>query len=848
MDSSEVGWTWVMTVLWLCRITQAWNTTCPTDCTCEYMPNGLLQIDAPSVDCHSSKLQRVPDELPSDTAVLLLQRNALVQLSDDTPLPEGILQLSLSHNLLHSLGPPPAWKNCTRLRSLDLSYNQLQNLSNGVFEELTKLQELNINHNQIGQIDHYVFDPVPNLHTLSLEGNRLTELNSSWFDSLLHLKTLSADSNEISTLYSDTFGHLKSLNSLSLRDNHIRTLEKAAFSGLDQLQSLYLDDNYLSSIPARIFSGFKGLKVLSLNKNPVVNLPLDSFSQIHVTEIHLSYMPFLQSVEAAAFHILPNLLRLEMHDNQELVYIDEDAFLNVQNLQLLRMHGNALQGLSSNIANALPNLEELTLYDNPILCDCNARWLQIYLPFNDTVDNSSTASYYQVLCSSPPELAGHLLQEIPELPLTCPPTVLAFFNDSDQVELGETVKYSCRALGQPKPHIHWILATGKIVNNTSNYSRVRLSSAGSLSLLQVKATDAGTYTCMATNSEGYDSRTTQLQIHSKNIHILHKGIATNFITVTWNGTDSTVLSSDYLILYRRAGSKKEYGRIHLRPYMRTYTITNLKPQTLYEFCIAYEHKQHVVKLHCLNIRTKHAMYAMQGIHSMGPMSVLISLVTTIIFIIFVCLSVFFLKRYLRRKSYQQPDGGSVPATEQKVQHMSQIPLDNLYNPPCTPLCTSRTSLISQSRAWRQKGRVSDVGPAIIDPSYVAHNSPGHAIPSTSSQPPGAMATGAQENVGYSEMEEVLIHSPFQHSSSHDDSERIWEPLKYFIFHMPTNVVWLFPGTWFVYPMKPWLFRVSFPSSHLNLTYMYMYKYPKFGDCYKNTCLMSQYISLWPFTR
>ena len=237
---------------------------------------------------------------------------------------------------------------------------------------------------------------------------------------------------------------------------------------------------------------------------------------------------------------------------------------------------------------------------------------------------------------------------------------------------------------------------------------MRLSSSGSLELLHVKAKDAGTYTCVASSSTGKDAVSIILHVHNKNIHILHKGIATNFITVTWNGTDSTVLSSDYLILYRKSDSDQDYGKVHLRPYMRTYTITNLHPNTMYEFCIAYDHMRTVYKLHCINIRTKHYMTEKHGIHTFSSSSVFLALAVVVSFTALICVGGHFIKRYIRRKPYKEPDGHIITETpganptsvhgERMVNKMSHIPLDNLYDPPSTDLSTSlsRTTLRSST--------------------------------------------------------------------------------------------------------------------------------------------------------
>ena len=215
---------------------------------------------------------------------------------------------------------------------------------------------------------------------------------------------------------------------------------------------------------------------------------------------------------------------------------------------------------------------------------------------------------------------------------------------------------------------------------------------------------------------GYDTASTKLRIHAKNVHLLHKGIATNFITVTWNGTNSTIRTSNYLILYRRQGSNDDYGEIHLRPYMRTYTITNLAPETMYEFCIALEHTGEITKLNCMNVKTKHEMILTPKMKRLSNKSILIALSMTVGFMVLTCFSITLIRKWSRRKSYSEPGGvnsrslggaargirgginGTTVDETKKVENLSQIPLDDLYHPPSTPLYTSKTSLIGHSSA------------------------------------------------------------------------------------------------------------------------------------------------------
>jgi hypothetical protein len=348
----------------------------------------------------------------------------------------------------------------------------------------------------------------------------------------------------------------------------------------------------------------------------------------------------------------------------------------------------------------LPHLRIISAFDNPFHCDCTAQWIEEAIGQTNNENNTLVFNKAQsMVCDTPEHYHSTRLAQIPsnKLGKLCSPVVIPMFNDSNHLEIGQTLTYPCRAIGEPLPHIQWILPNGKILNGTSNFSRLKIDSLGTLTIDHLKPMDAGKYTCVASTGNGqlYDTATTVLRIHNKDIHVLDQGVATNFITVTWNGTGSTMTSSDYILLFKQKDFEDEYHTIDLRPYMRTYTITNLHPHTVYEFCIAYRHEKTYQKLNCMDIQTKRHYFMMTGIRSMGNLSIFIALVIIASLVCFLCLATVAIKKYKRRKSYQEPDGENVP---RKVEGLSQIPLDNIYHPPSTPLCASTVSLIPSSSA------------------------------------------------------------------------------------------------------------------------------------------------------
>lgn len=641
--------------------------------------------------------------MPHDTEVLLVRGNGIMSFHEQLPSLVRLQQVDLSHNRIGTLGIHPTFENLTSMLSLNLGYNQLRALLHESFRGLVGLRELRLTHNHIHSIEDHSFDGLQSLEVLDLTSNELLSVSRHWFEALPNLQELILDDNQIGSLINSPFQPLKKLSKLSLHANFLQALNKATFRGLESLQTLDMNYNRFEKVPTRAFTIFKRLKFLSLDGNPVASLDGADFRDFAVAKISMNFLPDLELVDRESFSNLPELTSLQLHDNPRLAFIDEEAFVNLPKLRTLYVHNNHLLALPQTLLDSLPSLEMVSFYNNPIRCDCNSYFIKLLINNTHLHDSSIHFSKPDKLkCDSPPALSNQLLRDVPleDFPVTCPPTAIPFFNDSYQRELGDSIKYECRAIGVTQPHIHWILSNGKAVNNTSNFSRVRLGAKGSLEIHHLKPIDAGTYTCVATDEYGYDTTSTVLRIHSSNIHILYKGVATNFITVTWNGTDSTISTSDYLIMYRQKGSEEDFGMIHLKPYMRAYTITNLLPETTYEFCIAYEHMEQVVKLHCIDLTTKHRMYVMAGIKTVGNMAVVIPVTVTLSFIVLFCVGVTAMKRWRRRKAYKEPEGVTINthAGAPKMGNMSQIPLDNLYHPPSTPICTSRTSLIGHSNA------------------------------------------------------------------------------------------------------------------------------------------------------
>ena len=676
----------------------AWNTTCPQKCMCSLQKSSRLRANLRTVDCSNKKLSAIPLDIPMDAEVILLKGNVIENLDRLNELPElkNLKELDLSYNRLRTFGQEPTFGNLTALHYLNLGRNQLGTLYHGSFSGLLRLDELVLSDNHLETIEDSAFGGLNHLRQLVLSNNRLARIQQDWFHSMAKLEVLMLDGNRVTEIKSETLSPLGQLSKLSLDRNQLTTVNKNELIGLNSLQTMDLGNNNFTAVPSSFtFQTIPSLKFLILDGNPIAALEAGSFEKLGIMEISLNSMPVLERVERNAFLNLHQLAILQMHDNRKLIYISPDSFNNVPALRVLFLHNNNLMAIPEKIALVSPRLKQISLYHNPVHCDCNVHWITQILTNHTNNTELTFPEADKFFCDSPPAVSGRLLREISVASIRryCPPTVLPFFNESLQKELGGSVTYECRAIGVPIPHIHWILSNGKSINNTSNYSRIRLGKSGTLTLQYLKAQDAGTYTCVATNHYGFDTTSSILRIHSKRIQLLPMGIASTFITVTWNGSDATVAATNYQILYKKHGAKESYRNIHLGQYMRTYTVTRLKPQTTYEFCIAYKHQDEVHKISCVDIQTKQKAFIIEGITNIGSVTVVVAVLSALAVLTATCIALAILRRYKKRKAYKEPEG-----VNYQVGTLSHIPLDNLYHPPSTPLCSSRTSLIGQSKA------------------------------------------------------------------------------------------------------------------------------------------------------
>lgn len=333
----------------------------------------------------------------------------------------NLRRLNLSRNKLEDCSAfNKVFQHMDKLKSLDLSVNLLNSLSNESFGSLKSLQFLDLSYNYISFFNPTVFRGLFELKYLSLRGNKISLLPSGAFKDLLVLKELDLSQNYISTIQVDTFPessftlHLfqnslqavpaglenTNITYLDLSRNNIRKLNYQGFGGMRNLRSLDLSHNSIREIVPGALLSLVNLKNLTLEHNELTidfeenyfegPVYLESLNLAYNQIQHLNnmfknhpfqYIQYLNLSNNPIRHILeslsPSYETSQIHvlslDNCNISAVAQFAFNGLDNLKIVYLRNNSLSHLKPFITN-----QELTvlLHGNPLVCSCDMQWLK----------------------------------------------------------------------------------------------------------------------------------------------------------------------------------------------------------------------------------------------------------------------------------------------------------------------------------------------------------------------------------------------------------------------------------------------------------------------------------------
>ncbi|CAH1403180.1 unnamed protein product [Nezara viridula] len=349
--------------------------------------------------------------------------NPLKIIEDNAFLGCKIQDLDLSQCQLQDIDPEAFNGLENTLQSLDLSDNNVANVSYFSFNRFMTLQKLHLDDTHFHEVDWLLKPESPfegmHLSSLFINGKQKRQINLSKLPKLAHLQnlviinsqlggfsvndlksfsieleTFIAHESGITILQPNIFLETRGIKTLDLTDNKIEKIDPLSFMelghSLETLILMHCFSSGVTSLPTGLFKPLSSLKVLKLNHNYLSKLPndlsyLSNLQILHahdnkieninknlfkgsdhyqLMEINLSFNK-ITKIYIGSFSDLDNLMDINLGDN-EIVNIDAGAFANLIDLTTLSLRGNKLTSLNTETFQNLPCLAYLDLAFNSL--------------------------------------------------------------------------------------------------------------------------------------------------------------------------------------------------------------------------------------------------------------------------------------------------------------------------------------------------------------------------------------------------------------------------------------------------------------------------------------------------
>ena len=307
------------------------------------------------LDCSNRNLLKVPMLDQNWTTSLDLSQNQLKNITNASfEKLQFLLILNLSYNKIFEMSST-SFRGLHSLEILDLQENKLVNLPQMIFADLRNLQWLDMSWNLFAEIPGQVMAPLLSLRYLSFLNARgnIREISLDGFEHLTNLNELQVFLEPIKTnISSDSFHPLRKLplrmftfGWLWSGEVHSMTISKDAFAPL-------------TSNVTRVQTSFSGLSAIPSLRYPCQSLALTGESG-ETLLLDKSSLQMLQKWNTSLERLSINLLSLER--------IEDYAFIWISNLRILRFHNNEINYLANNAFYGLNSLQQLILASNAFI-------------------------------------------------------------------------------------------------------------------------------------------------------------------------------------------------------------------------------------------------------------------------------------------------------------------------------------------------------------------------------------------------------------------------------------------------------------------------------------------------
>ncbi|NWY56661.1 LRRN4 protein, partial [Chionis minor] len=256
-------------------------------------------------------------------------------------LPEALETLDLSNNLLEEVNGTEI-ANLPWLRILSLRQNHLQAVTWGS-EALSSLISLDLSFNKLSSVPSCHSSALPNLRWLSLAGNPLIEIQPLAFSCYPQLQFLN-------------------LSATLLGQDDSRGIRESAFAiSTSPSEAVNRPGNIINILD------LSGTFLEKIQPEWTRDLP-------NLRSLHLTKMSRLRSLDTDFLKSMPGLRELNCQDSRSLGFVRTEMFDNAPHLSHLLFENCNLSSFNPWNINSSDSII-ISLYGNPLLCDCQLSWL-----------------------------------------------------------------------------------------------------------------------------------------------------------------------------------------------------------------------------------------------------------------------------------------------------------------------------------------------------------------------------------------------------------------------------------------------------------------------------------------
>lgn len=332
-------------------------------------------LDLEELDLSDNDIKSLPVDIFSDNtelATLHIQKNPIdsvygLQISD-------LLTLNAGQTHIKFVGPS-MFNGMKYIANLNLSGNGIEKIHNQAFHKLVELNYLDLSYNNLDFISNILIKENIELEIFKISNNqKLKHLPKDGFicsADQFNIYYFDASNCGLEEIYDNSLSTFTVLTQINLSGNAIKTINRQVFEPLTRIVEINLADNQLTSLDNKVFAKNKELGKLILRGNPLKAIS---------AEVFLS-TPALRSLDVSHAH----LTSLWKDDKNR-----PTTFLN--SLNYLNISFNRINIVKQNELQTLNKLRTLDITNNPLVCNVDFENLITWLNNKTILPSTSSVS------------------------------------------------------------------------------------------------------------------------------------------------------------------------------------------------------------------------------------------------------------------------------------------------------------------------------------------------------------------------------------------------------------------------------------------------------------------------